>query len=386
MAELAFGGDAVGRLPSGKVIFVPGGAPGDRALVRITREKKSLAWGEIEQLLEPGPGRRTAPCPLFGKCGGCQWQHLDYEHQLKSKGTMTAGILERLGVQAGEVIPSPEEFRYRRRARFTWVSDGKGGLVLGFLRARSKELLDVSSCLLLTPALEEELRNQRLRLASGPRRNGSLVLVEGSGDDNEISVSNRGETREGPRPPVKEVRLTPAEVGDFWGSAEAFCQANAAQEKSLAAQVAEMVPSGAGKVLELHAGVGALTSVLAPRCRSLVAVESSRVASAFLARNTGGLEVETRTTTAEEMLSHGEEGFDLVILDPPREGVKGLAPDIADTGASTVIYVSCDPMTLRRDAQALAKEGFKPTRAVALDMMPQTFHVESVARVTRSAQ
>lgn len=373
LTELAFGGDAVGRLPDGKVVFVPAGAPGDRVSLRLTREKKSLAWGEIVEVLEPGPGRRQPPCPLVGECGGCAWQHLDYPRQVSAKEQMFRAILDRAGADLERLIPSPAEFGYRRRARMRWRANSGGDVTLGFMKANSRDLLDVQSCPLFTPALQRaaDLFRRDLALQGA----GTVVLVEGAGG--QVSVSPRGRENE-----AQAVRLLPAEAGDLWGSAACFCQANAAQEATLRALVASLVPPGVVTALELHAGVGTLTVALAPLVEQLVAVESWAPSVALLRRNTGELKVQVHEVTAEKMLARGA-SFDLVVLDPPREGAKGLAPLIAATGAGRVIYVSCDAMTLSRDARALAEHGYKPTKATALDMMPQTHHGELVVAFDR---
>ncbi len=355
LTELAFGGDAVGRLPDGKVVFVPLGAPGDHVSLRLTRQKKSMAWGEIVEVLEPGPGRRPPPCPLFGRCGGCAWQHLSYPQQLEHKEQMLRGILSRLDADLERLVPSPAELGYRRRARLHFSGDG-----VGFYRHRSREVQALETCPLLTAGL-----NRALPGLSGQ---GTVVLVEG--EDGMVSVSLRGGE------PAARVKLAP----DVQGSAACFCQANAAQEAAMGALVADMSPPGTGEVLELYAGVGALTVALAPLCRQLTAVESWPASVELLRENCP--DVEALTMTAEQALARGGK-YDLVILDPPREGAKGLAPALAATGAATIIYVSCDPMTLQRDARELQAEGFRISRTVALDMMPQTHHAEVVMVLER---
>ncbi len=372
--ELAFGGDAVGRLPDGKVLFVSGGAPGDRAMIELVQTKPSFARGRIAELMEPGPGRREPPCPLVGECGGCQWQHLIYDRQVELKAAMTEGILGRAGVDLEQLVPSPRELYYRRRARMSWRVGPGGDLTLGFARARSKELVDVPRCMLLSPTLHQEHQGLRMRLAREPAgASGTLVMVEGH--DGRVSTSLRGvATQTEPA----EVELAP----ELLATAETFTQANEAQEKRLQETITDLVPDGVGHALELYAGVGALTRALAPRCRRLVATEKTLVAAGFLRRNFADANVEVRAQDAAQALEQGG-AFDLVLLDPPREGARGLAPAIAATGASTVIYVSCDPMTLKRDAEALRAEGFEADRAVALDMMPNTYHVEVVARFVR---
>lgn len=383
LRELAFGGDAVGHLPDGRVVFVPYGAPGDRVSLRLTRQKKSMAWGEIVQILQPGPGRREAPCPLFGDCGGCGWQQLDYARQAGAKAAMVRSILGRLDLEPPELIPCDEELGYRRRVRLSWRGVG-GGLILGFFRRRSKELLDVERCPLLSRALSDRLASLRCELAHpGPGR-GSVVMVEGAGGE-VVSMSARMADGLRRLAPTSEVRLIPEEQGELWGSAQAFCQANASQEAHMRKLVEQLAGPDPGRVLELYAGVGSLTLALAGRTEHLTAVETSPEAMALLRRNMHKLngQVELRQCSAEQALAQADSRCDTLVLDPPREGAKGLAPAMAGTGANRVIYVSCDPMTLRRDVMELQEQGFRPIKATALDMMPQTHHVELVMLLER---
>jgi 23S rRNA (uracil1939-C5)-methyltransferase len=195
---------------------------------------------------------------------------------------------------------------------------------------------------------------------------------------------------QGGRLPFGDGAVNLAEEGSspVWASAAAFAQANAEQDSALRRCVAEWAEPRQARVLELFAGVGNLTRGLAGEAREVVAVESSPVASDILERNAAVMGGTVRVLTGEAeavlqgLVDRGER-FEIVVLDPPREGCPSLAPLLAKLGASRVVYVSCDPMTLARDLRLLAREGFRTARARAVDMMPQTFHVEGLALASR---
>lgn len=406
LESLAFGGDALGHL-DGKVVFVPLGVPGDRVTVRIVDEHASYARGEIVRLLDPGPGRRPPPCPLFGQCGGCHWQHMEYSVQLSGKAEIFSGAMSRAGVP--DVLPiggARAELGYRRRIRMHFERRARG-VDLGFFRRRTRELLDVPRCLLLQDALQRAVDLCREALMQLSEGKGSLVAVAGS--DGSVHVSIRISSG----PPVRLQPLAQAALGDpivgvavsrgrqsrtagvdcvelgpLMASSAAFVQANPAQDLQLREVVQRWADAPFPRVLELFAGIGNLTGVLAASDREVVAVENSSASTALLERNRQHFDgmVTVRRQDAGAALDDlcvGDRRFDLVLLNPPREGCRRVAAQLGRTGARRVIYVSCDPMTLQRDLSLLQGQGFSPLRAVALDMMPQTYHLEGLVLLHR---
>lgn len=417
LTSLAFGGDAVGRL-EGKVIFVPLGAAGDRALVRVVKEQASYYRGELVRLLSPGPGRREPPCPLATLCGGCQWQHLLYSHQITAKEEFLGSVKQIAGggadpapeeaIRIHPLAPAPEELGYRRRVRMHWSSSGKGTVTLGFFKRRSRELLDVPCCPLLTTEVARGVEACRERLARLPSARGTLSVLAGEEGQVHVSVRIRkgqaqwilhldGLEQEGPvigwqarvgresfRGGSGAVHLLRDPL--LLGSAAAFAQANAPQDARLRQCVAAW--AGGPRVLELFAGVGNLTLALAGQAEAVTAVESSPAGAELLRRNAEAnkgrvIVLQQNAKAALERLSDQGRRFHTVVLDPPREGCRGLGEKLAATGAQRIVYVSCDPMTLARDVGELQTHGFWATQAQPVDMMPQTFHLEAVVLLER---
>ena len=361
--RLASGGDGVGHLGDGRTLFVPLSAPGDRLRVRITQRRARHARGEVVEILEPGPARRAPRCPLFGRCGGCSWQHLDYAAQLEAKRTIVIDAIERIGGLSPpgvvEIVGSPEEYGYRTRARVV----AAGGKV-GFRRGRSHEIEATLRCPVLAPALEA-----RLGEAAGLGR-GAVAGVDeaGAADAVELVVGD------------ERLRISPG----------VFAQSNG----SLLGPLCDAVASGTGgglSAVELYAGAGLFTLGLSRRFERVLAVEANPRATRDLAFNlerAQGLgRVEIRTAPVERSLRELRAARpELVLLDPPRTGLPTAAREaLAALGADRIVYVSCDPATLARDLRALCAQGHVLRSLRVFDLFPQTHHVETVAVLTADA-
>jgi 23S rRNA (uracil1939-C5)-methyltransferase len=375
--SLAAGGDGVARAPDGRVVFVPFTAPGDLARVAIRERRARWLRGEAVELLEPGPGRTDPLCPVFGTCGGCDWQHLAYDTQVDAKRTLLRDAIERI---ARLPVParfafhgSPAPYGYRSRAR---VAAERGRV--GFRRRRSHSICAVSRCPILVPALDAPLA----RLAdSPPGAEAEWELTAGAGGH--VSVA---------RLPVRDsgdwVEIETA--GERLRiSAGSFLQANEALRGALAASVVEAAGAD-GVCLELFAGAGFFTLPLARRFVRVVAVEANPGAVADLEENlaaAGLVGVEIVAAPVERALEGRELASvdpDVVVLDPPRTGLPPEAREaLAALGAPRVVYVSCDPATLARDIAVLGDRGYALTALDGFDLFPQTAHVEAVALLER---
>jgi 23S rRNA (uracil1939-C5)-methyltransferase len=375
--SLAAGGDGVGRAPDGRVVFVPFSAPGDLARVAIRERRARWLRGAAVEILEPGPGRTDPLCPVFGTCGGCDWQHLAYEAQVAAKRAILADAIERV---ARLPVPeryafhaSPAPYGYRSRAR---VAAERGRV--GFRRRRSHAVCAVSRCPVLVPALDEPLA--RLA-ASPPPGEAEWELTAGGGS---VSVA---------RLPVRDSAdwVEVASAGERLRiSAGSFLQANEALRDTLARVVVDAAGHG-GVCLELFAGAGFFTLPLARRFARLVAVEAHPGAVADLEENlaaAGQSGVEIVAASVERALDGRELAAldaDVVVLDPPRAGLEaGARERLAALGAPRVVYVSCDPATLARDVAVLGDRGYALTALDGFDLFPQTAHVEAVAQLERA--
>jgi 23S rRNA (uracil1939-C5)-methyltransferase len=367
---LAAGGDGVGRAPDGRVVFVPLAAPGDRVSVRICQERARFVRGRIEKLLEPGDTRGDPRCPVFGRCGGCTWQHVRYEAQLEAKSKILGDALIRIGgcarVDPVPVVASPSRYAYRDRTRVR-VEAGR----VGYRCRGSHALCPVSSCPVLVPQLHALLQGLG---AQPPRLDGEWELAFGSGRARAVPL---------PSPQGGE-RLVVEVGGERIGfSPGVFAQSNAWLLETLIERVTDSAGSGT-LALELFAGAGFLSLPLARRFRRVVAVEASAAAARDLRANLreadlGSVEVhEQRVERSAALFRHLTP--DVVVLDPPRTGLPpGSVAALADLAVPRIVYLSCDPATLARDLAGFRERGYRLRRVEGFDLFPQTPHVEVLA-------
>lgn len=381
---LAAGGDGVGRDPDGRVVFVPFAAPGDRLRVRVVEERARFARGEIEAVLEASPARVAPPCPVFGTCGGCAWQHIAYETQGAAKRAIVADALARVGklgnLPAVDFTASPAPYGYRGRARVL-LERGR----VGFRQRRSHALCAIDACPLLVPALDEALGAMA---AAPPSPDGEWELAVG--DDGRVRTAPLGAgalAREG-----EPARILLAAAGErIQVSAGVFGQANALLLDALATTVLEAAGSG-GIALELFAGAGFFTLGLARRFARVIAVESDPGGVRDLAHNLAEAQlrhvrvIEARVETWLAAADAEARRAEVVVLDPPRGGVGAAAARaLAQLPARRLVYLSCDPATWARDLAVLGSHGWQLMRVHGFDLFPQTPHVEALAVLERSA-
>ncbi len=390
--KLVYGGDGLGR-HQGKVVFVPFTAPGDRVLGRAVERKKGFLRAAAAQMLRPGPGRVIPVCPHFGKCGGCQWQHIDYPIQVETKRKILEELFhhhfpETRKLEIG-MKPCPNPYRYRSRARIQLQGSGTLSKV-GFFRHRSHVIEDISACPLLREPLNQALsrvRDARAKEDSGTvEREMELACAE----DGAWSAAAANQAPPSDAPQSREVLLRRAGGFVYATSASVFFQANDFLLDALLSAVTDAAPGG-GAALDLFAGVGFFTLPLARRYREVTAVESVTEAHQFCVRNAhqAGLE-NIRAFCAEvsdwtrAVASIAAPFFDLIVLDPPRAGVgPEVMKRLAEWVPQTVIYVSCDPQTLCRDLKEVPVRDYRIDLVEGLDLFPQTYHMETVVRLTR---
>jgi 23S rRNA (uracil1939-C5)-methyltransferase len=400
--SLSSEGDGVGRLSDGRVVFVEGGVPGDCVQLDRIRPERRFVRAEVGRLVRASPDRVTPACPHFGVCGGCQWQHLAYPAQLEAKRRIARDALERIGgitlPELPEIVPSPEPYGYRARAR--WV-EAEGGL--GYRARASRDARKVDACPVLVPAAAAVMRETAAQVAAqvAARGQGSrrrrvrewIVTAEGAAEGDRAVVS--GPRPRGAPPSVRiDVDGIPLRVANT-----SFVQANALLWSPLAAAVCEAcvgpdaIPATGVpmRFAELYCGVGFFTLPLAAMGAWGVAFESDRSALADLAHNLRrtGLEerVEVLRGRVEERgdLVRRLRDVDFVLVDPPRAGLAAsVRRALVEAAPPRLVYLSCDPGTLARDLGELTAAGHRLTLLRLFDLFPQTAHVESLAVLERA--
>ena len=379
VTALAAGGDGVARDAGGRVTFVPRTAPGDRVRARITKTTSSLAHAELVEILTPSASRVDPPCPHFELgCGGCAWQHVSRDEQLKAKQTLVSSALRRLAKLDLHPIRDPAPpYGWRRRARFH-IAGGRVGLyALG-----TNRVLPIDHCPQLEPKLDAAYAT--VRAASPP--DGELALVQGQAGDIAIGVQKPwklGEKLVG-RGDIKGVVTTDAKYGNPLVEVEPalsiepwdFAQASAAGNAVLIEVVRGAVGKGPGRLVELFAGGGTVT-------RAFIVDDWDVVASDAVAPPRT-LPVKFIVGDASDVLEKNLGKIDVLVLDPPRTGAADCMDAIAKLAPPKVVYISCDPSTLARDAEKLVAAGYHATDAWPVDLMPQTAHVEIVMRLVRA--
>jgi 23S rRNA (uracil1939-C5)-methyltransferase len=404
LTAMAHGGSALGR-HGGQVIFVPYAIPGETVRVELIESHTRWARARLIEVVEPSPHRVEAPCPYFGpeKCGGCQFQHIAYEAQAKSKQEVVADQLWRVGglseVPVEDIIAAAEPWGYRNHAQFHLTPEGR----LGFLSADTHDIIPVEACLILDPLLDdlwaaldmEWPQLFRLSLRCGSATGDRMAIFElDHYEDFDIEVDF---------PVSCVILLADGEVvvlmgsahlvdhvagRDFRISAGSFFQVNTAGAEALIELVrSSLAPSGDEVLVDLYCGVGLFGLSLAPQVRRVIGIElDANAASDFIhnAQDTDTVEVELLEGKAQAALSRLDETVELLVLDPPRSGAgKEVVKEIARLGPRRIAYVSCDPATLARDARYLAERGYALREVQPVDLFPQTYHIEVVATFAR---
>jgi 23S rRNA (uracil1939-C5)-methyltransferase len=427
--SLAYGGDSVAHLEDGRAAFVRGGCPGDIVDAEIIEDHGRFVRAELRTVLTPSADRVAAPCPYFGVCGGCSWQHVSAGAQLSAKRQAVVDALTRIGriPNADRIVAptvaSPRDYGYRNKIELV-ARTGPGGLRLGFHKAGSDELVPIDSCLLLPPKFQKTpkalsgalrylsggqdlgLRRVGLRVAANtrdveialwtepgpfPRKAAATTLGRALRSSSIVRVLAKG--------PDKERKVAGVEVlagHGFWKerllgrtmtvSAPSFFQVNTAAAEVLIGLTLEAIGAdGSDRVVDLYAGAGTFTLPLSETAGDVIAVEAASSAVRDLRRNLEDNQLWADVVGGDALRELREIGaVDALLVDPPRSGLAdGVIDAIAHTKARIVAYVSCDPATLARDAKALAEAGYELVSATPVDLFPQTYHVETVAKFVR---
>jgi 23S rRNA (uracil1939-C5)-methyltransferase len=403
LEKLTYGGDAMGRLEDGRAVFVPFGLPGERVRLRLTEEKRNFARGVIVEILEASPLRIVPRCKHFGVCGGCHYQHLPYEEQLKAKTDILRDQLTRIGKienpPVREMAASRGPWNYRNHVQFHLTEGGK----LGYMRAQIPEVFAITECHLpegvlnaIWPQLEFEpgTNLERVSLRAGKDYDSMLVLesISPEAPDLEIEacISVTHVFEENTVVIAGNDHIIISVLGrDFRVSAASFFQVNTAMAEEMVRHLLDHLPTHpSGTLLDVYCGVGLFSAFFAPKCERVVGIESSPSACEDFALNLDQFDnVELYEGPAEEVLPALVEqigNLSYTILDPPRAGLeKRVVDGLLALNPGMIAYVSCDPSTLARDAARLIRGGYHLQDVRPFDVFPQTYHIESISLFVR---
>lgn len=433
LGGLALGGEAIGRV-DGFVIFVENGVPGDEALVEITEVKKSYARARVEQLHQASPSRVSPPCPIYAECGGCQLQHLTYDAQLEAKRRFVQDALAHIaGLRDVLVRPTRPTAAWNYRNKMQLVA-GRGGR-LGLYRRHSHRIVPMDECLIAHPLTNKILAAatdilQRMSWPPYDERSGKGLLrhvlarvggVPGREEALIVVIATASHVPNVQRFARKLMEAVPQVVGvmlnvnaertnvilgrrtfavagrdhvvqtvngvNFRIGPASFFQVNTVGLEVIAELVADALqPSPSDRLVDAYCGVGALSLLLARRVREVVGLEEVLQAVDNARHNAllnGISNVSFQCGTVEALLGNVA-APDAIILDPPRKGcAASVLETIARQEVPRIVYVSCNPATLARDAAILEPQGYAMRYVQPLDMFPQTSHVECVALIER---
>jgi len=383
LTDMGAEGSAVGHQDS-RTWFVDFGIPGEEVLVQPEQEKRRYSTGSVREVLTASPHRVDPPCPYFGICGGCQWQHIAYEHQLELKRKLVIDQLaKRGGFESPPVtatLPSPQPYGYRNHARFSIDEEGRLGYVSR--PGSGRRFMQIERCLILHPWINEALRtfqgkaagHHQVQVRYGVHTGEYLVFPDLNAVEPSIPSGQRFYHEEllGHR---------------FRISDSSFFQTNTLQAERMAQLVIERCQlRGEEVVVDAYAGVGTFAVLLAPRARRVIAIEESAAAVADAMVNIEGVpNIEYVRGKTEEVLGEMAERPEVLILDPPRVGCHPKALQaVVSLAPARVVYVSCDPGSLARDLRKLCDGGYQLVEVTPVDMFPQTHHIECVATLVHS--
>lgn len=407
--HMVHGGACIARSEDGEVIFVDGGIPGELCAVELRHRRRKVWYGVAVEVLEPSEHRTTPPCPYVPECGGCQLQHVSYQHQLTLKRDIVLDAMRRQKVELPEVRVHgmSEPWRYRWRGEFH-VVPGQHGMRdagLGFNRARSWTAIPVDDCLIHHETVSRSLPALREAVRGGGREGLTVLHLTVGDGGRELLVRSK------PRRGLDEAAIDAAAQtlpdGINWNTdsttlewrghlfrvmPESFIQVNQEMVGVLYGLALDALGDVQGaRVVDGYAGIGVLSTAVAETAGEVVCIEENPVAVHMgrLNATMNGVDDRLRYVCApvEKALAQvaAEAPVDAVVLDPPRAGCEGgVTGWLALAGPQRVVYVSCDPATLARDLHVLASSGpYQVAGFDLVDMFPQTHHVESVVELRR---
>jgi 23S rRNA (uracil1939-C5)-methyltransferase len=390
--KLIYGGEGLGRA-DGRVVFAPYVLPGERVLVEPVSMKGGLIRARLQEVLAPAPGRVEPPCPYFGRCGGCHYQHADYNVQLEAKQAILRETLLRLGkFEAPEEIAviAGEPWGYRNRAQFHMA-----GSAIGFLEAHSHRLCPITHCPISSPRVNEILA-ALIEMMHDARWPQFVRSIEVFTNETETQLN----VLESERPVAKRFFEWCAEtipgfvtgLLDYPAAGFAYSVGSGSFFQVNRFLIDDLVRTAVGEVsgdsaLDLYAGVGLFSLPLTRLFSQVTSVESGASAVRDLRFNAerAGVRLEIAQSLTQDFLKTLTVAPDFVLADPPRTGLgKGVVARLAELKPPRITIVACDPATLARDLPGLLAAGYRIDRLTMIDLFPQTFHIETIAHLSIS--
>ena len=418
------------------VLFTEGGLPGDKLSVRVLKVKPSYGYGKILRILRPSPHRIESPCPVSDSCGGCQWQHADYQAQLGYKKAIVTDALTRIGGRSAppveDVIGMGTPQPYRNKAVFPIVPAGEGGFAIGMYAPRSHRIIPVDMCAIQHPVhvpvlevIREYMRCHKVKAYDETTHSGVMryVIIRTAQATGEVMVVLVVNSNGLPKENALAAELTDIgattvlinrhrdkgnvvmgghfrtltgegfireRIGEIWYqlSAPSFFQINPVQTAVLYGIAVDMAGlTGSEVVLDAHVGVGGVALQAAGKAREVIGVDivPEAIADAETNAALNGIDnarfiCGAAEDVIPELLAGGGTVPDVVVLDPPRKGCdKALLDALIAAGVKTIVYISCDPATQARDVKRLVEGGYVLSRVQPVDMFPMTGKVETIA-------
>ncbi|MDA1002409.1 MAG: class I SAM-dependent RNA methyltransferase [Chloroflexi bacterium] len=387
----ASGARGIGRAADGRIVFVDYALPGEKVIAEVTADHPDYMTATAVQVLRASPERVAPPCEYFGKCGGCQLQHANYDEQLRLK----TGIVReqfvriaRMDADAVDAVVQPmlgmdDPWHYRNHMRFTVRRDGD----VGFMQRGTHRFMRIDECAIALPRVNQILNQAQGRTMEARQL---TVRVGENSDEEMIQPKLRWRPkRPGPRPESGQRAYSESLLGETYRvSGPAFFQVNTRQAERLVALALERIEAVSPRVVvDGYAGVGTFAVQLAPRVEQVITIEESAAAGDDAEVNLAGLTNVRRVVAKMEAALPGlTPSPDVVIIDPPRAGLaRSVVEAILESAAKRVVYVSCDPATLARDVRLLCDGGFALQDVQPIDMFPHTQHIECVTTLDRVA-
>jgi len=374
LENIVAGGDALGRF-NGKPIFVEGGAPNETVLCRIVNDKKTWARAELLEITEPSPVRTESVCKFYGKCGGCNLAHIDYEAQLEIK----TSIFKEAFLRIGGISPPDIEvfasspFEYRNRMQFhcfRQLAKNLDSPKFGLKGRKSTDIIAVTDCPVAVPGLREFIGKKGKGVAFPPEKDRFNVFSKDT-----IFLSEGGQQRGRIKILDKEITI----------DVSLFFQSNCFMLEKMILKLREVAKRAdrSLSMADLYCGVGTFAFYLADIFPKIFLAEENKNAVSLARENLKGINTEyfaLRDTEWPETILRQKDIFGFAVLDPPRAGLSPkLAQSISQNGPPVLTYVSCDPASLIRDSKILRNGGYKLIELYLFDFYPQTAHIESLA-------